>query len=254
MLAAERQRLIVEWILKEKTLSLEELQKRLKTSLMTVRRDLDHLQKGGHITRVHGGATVKKDIASHLNRFEKRKNAHSEEKDRIALCAVKDFIKENDIIILEGGTTVSAMIPYLTQFHLTVMTNGLNLVNGLVHSENIQVMCCGGTFDKEELTFIGPQAAEFFSQFRVHKCFFGADGLTLEDGVTESNQPEIEVKRAMIKCAHQRILLIDSSKIGKSSLVPAIPLEEIDIMITDKNASNDIIHTLKTMNIDIHIV
>ncbi len=254
MLLEERRQLILTWILEEESITLEELEKRLDVSLMTVRRDLNSLQHEGYIKRVRGGAVkVTRDFIYQM-KSSARKNIHLDEKILISRYVTQNLVKENDIIIMEGGTTVSSMGPYLNIDNLTIMTNGLNIINYVTQfTPKIELMCCGGTFFDKELVFVGPQAEAFFKQYRAQKCFFGADGLTIEDGVLECNLPVIGVKQAMISCAKEKILLIDSSKFGVSSLKPAIPIEDIDIIVTDKNAPRDILDSLKSRNIEVHI-
>ena len=74
--------------------------------------------------------------------------------------------------------------------------------------------------------------------------FFGADGIT-EDGATEFNLVEIGVKQAMLKCSRQRILLLDSNKLGTTSLLSVVPCKNIDIIITDNKASKSILQSLE---------
>ena len=251
----ERRQLILRWILKEGSITLKELEKRLNISLMTIRRDLNVLEKQHRIKRVRGGA-IKNNNNIHFLEMQSsdRKKIHHVEKTLISKYAVEHFVKENDIIVLEGGTTVSSMVYNLTIPNLKIITNGLNVINYATnYLENNDIVCCGGLFFEKEFTFVGPQAEVFFSEFRAHKCFFGADGLTIEDGATVFNVSEIGVKRAMLRCAKQRILLIDSSKLGLSSLVLAVPLKDIDIIVTDSNAPQVFLNDLQSQNIEVHI-
>ena len=254
MLVEERRQLILKWIMDEDSVSLEELEKRLNVTLMTIRRDLGCLQQQGYIKRVRGGAVkVVKDFFYQM-RGNTRKNIYLEEKIRIARYAVQHFVNENDIIVLEGGTTVSSMGPYLNIDNLTIMTNGLNIISILSKfMDKIELISCGGVLYEKEMILTGNIAEDFFKKFRAHKCFFGAIALNIEDGALECNLPVIGVKKAMVDCAKERILLIDSSKFGVSSLMPAVPLEKIDIVVTDEKAPQDIVDSLRSFDIEVHI-
>ena len=254
MLVEERWQLIKRWLNEDNSITLEKLSKRLNVSLMTVRRDLNMLQKQGFLKRVRGGAVKINKEFTFKSRFTARKTVNVEEKKLIAQYAVENFVDENDIIALEGGTTVSLMAPYLNIPNLKIITNGLNIINTISEFSQIsKLMCCGGSFFEQEFTFVGPNAEEFYKEFRVHKCFFGADGFTFEDGAGEFNLEEIGVKQAMLRCSNQHILLIDSSKFGTPSFVPAVPCKNIDIIITDSKAPKSILQSLKTLNIEVHI-
>ncbi|MBI9016157.1 MAG: DeoR/GlpR transcriptional regulator [Phycisphaerae bacterium] len=254
MLPSERQELIYKWVCEEKTLSLEDLSGRLNTSAMTIRRDLDLLQQEGMLKRVRGGAMTTDEPSTNFY-FHQRSQEYVEQKSAIAEFAAKNLVQDNDIILMEGGTTVFMMANHLKQSNLTILTNGLCIISQLASGpSNYTVMASGGSVDYSEQIFIGPQAASFFTNFRAHKCFLGADGLTLEDGATEANLAENEVKRAMVQCAKETIILIDSHKIGSSSLVQAINLDQIDTIVTDKGAPQDVLTGLQKKGIKVHIV
>ena len=58
MIADERRRVILEIIKNKKAVSVQSLSQELKTSVVTIRRDLDFLSEKGLIRRSHGGATL----------------------------------------------------------------------------------------------------------------------------------------------------------------------------------------------------
>jgi DeoR/GlpR family transcriptional regulator of sugar metabolism len=101
--------------------------------------------------------------------------------------------------------------------------------------------------------FIGPQAEDFFSKFRVKKAFFGAQGLTEKDGFTDPTPLYTRLKNVMRQNTEKAIMLLDSSKIGIRSLVQVMTLNEVDMIVTDAGAPTDIVTALKGRGIDIRI-
>ena len=175
--------------------------------------------------------------------------------ERIARYAAEHFVDDHDIIILEAGTTVGAMVKHLTQKNLTVITNGLGTINELDLSlPNITAICCGGILRDIGHTFVGPQAEEFFRDLRTRRLFLSATGLAFPEGITDPNVLEIQVKRAMAKSAGQMILLLDSSKFGLRSLSPIIPLEKIDVLVTDSGAPEEYVEELGRREIEVRLV
>lgn len=254
MLVAERRRRVLDWIMEEGSVSLDDLAQRLNVSLMTVRRDLDVLQTDGEVIRVRGGAIRNNNNAAPTARFEAREEAHRRSKSHLARYAVDHFVSDGDVVALEGGTTVTGMASLLSHTNLTVLTNGLNVVNRTAaFLPNITVMCCGGILRRNTYTFVGPQAEAFFDRVRVQKCFLSGTGLTLEDGLAEIDLLETEIKRALARCADKRILLIDSSKFGLRSLTPVLPIEEFEVIITDDRAPQDMVDALRARNIEVHV-
>lgn len=222
---------------------------------MTIWRDLKKLEKMGYIQRVRGGAIKSGLPDGYEPFFESKERIYNEQKKKIAQYAAEHLIAKDEIIILEGGTTVGHMISYLSQPNLTILTNGLSaLVRIAHHVPRFNVICCGGMLREKSHTFVGPQAEAFFANFHAHKFFLGATGLNLEDGLTDPNPLEIQIKRAMHKCAEQTIVLLDSSKFGVRSLTQIIPFDEIDALVTDAEAPRSILDGLAAIGIQIHVV
>lgn len=259
MLAQERQRLISEWILQSGNARVGELSEKFGVSEMTIWRDLKVLENQGMIQRVRGGALSNgaRDESKSPSEplFESKQELYSEQKQKIARYAAEMFVKDGDIIVLEGGTTVANMVPFIQRARLTVLTNALPiLVMGTQYLSGVTLMGCGGILREASRTFVGPQAERFFSEFRAQKLFVSATGLTLEHGLTDPNPLEISVKRAMHKCANQTILLVDSSKFGLQSLAPILSFSEINTLITDSGAPQAILRKLENEGITICIV
>ncbi|MGE5221821.1 MAG: DeoR/GlpR family DNA-binding transcription regulator [Omnitrophica WOR_2 bacterium] len=251
----ERHRRIIEWVNNEISINIKDLQNRLQVSMMTVWRDLDYLEKKGVIQRVRGGIMKKGGNTENEPFFESKRGMYNEQKRAIAEYAAAHFVQDNEIIILEGGTTVAGMVPLLDRPGLTIMTNGLDaLVQAARLLPDINVICCGGMLRSLSLTFVGPQAESFFSGFHAHKFFLCASGLDLSSGITDPNPLEIQVKRAMHHSAEKTILLLDSSKFNVRSLSQIVPLDEIDILVTDCQAPKDILDALSAQGVEVHIV
>lgn len=251
----ERHRRITDWVNHEISINIKDLQERLQVSMMTVWRDLDFLEKKGVIQRVRGGIMKKGILTDDEPFFESKRRVYNEQKGAIAEYAATHFVQDNEIIILEGGTTVANMVPFLKRAGLTLMTNGLNvLAQASRLLPEINVICCGGMLRNKSLTFVGPQAESFFNGFHAHKFFLCASGLDLSSGITDHNLLEIQVKRAMHRSSDKTILLLDSSKFNVRSLSQIIPLDEIDALITDRHAPKDILDAISAQGIEVYIV
>jgi DeoR/GlpR family transcriptional regulator of sugar metabolism len=250
----ERLRKIVEWIDREGHLSVKDLSARLEVSTMTVWRDLGDLEQAGEIRRVRGGGARAQDPVAEEPSVDNKAILHNREKCSIAQYVAENLVGNDQIIILEGGTTVSAMVPYLTKNNLTVLTNGLYTL--LAASElvpQLTVMGCGGMLRSKSLTFVGPQAETFFENVHADQFFLGGTGLTLVEGVTDPSPLEIQMKRAMHRAAKRTVLMMDSSKFGRRSLAQILPLEEVGALVTDPEAPPEMLDQLRSLGIDVHI-
>ncbi len=254
LLTEQRQQKILELLQERGMVSVEALVTALGVSSMTVWRDLAVLDQSGKVRRVRGGV-MKGEEASSVEPFYKSKQVVNKEKKRvIARFAAEHFVEDNDIIILEAGTTAGAMIPFLKQSNLTVLSNGLGNLNDLSCCvPHISVLGCGGILRSIAYTFVGPQAEDFFRGIRARTLFLSATGLALPEGITDPNPLETQVKRAMAQSAGRIILLLDSSKFGVRSLTPVIPLEKIHSIITDVGAPQDHLDNLQSLGIEVLI-
>jgi len=257
MLKEQRQQYILNQVQREKVVSISDLSKSLGVSYMTVWRDLVFMESQGLLLRIRGGATSTLDDISSMDRvlphFDPAYNLKNEKKSRIARYAAQNLVKPGENIIIEAGTTVSEIIPYLTQENLTILTNGL--ATSLIAAQfipRITLLCSGGVLI-ETGAFIGPQAEAFFSQFSVNTVFFGAQGLTIENGFTDMTPLYTQLKNAMKQNAGQIVVLLDSTKWGVRSLTRVLTIEEVNIIVTDQDAPPDMVARLIAMGCDVHI-
>jgi len=234
------------------------LSEQYNVSEMTIRRDLRYLEENGHIKRTYGGAIrwpPSPAEPSVLDR-ERREGMATRRKVNIARYAAEHLVEDGDIIILEGGTTATAMVSYLADREdLTVVTNGLRTTEELRRhlSLDATILCTGGILRPESSTFVGPATERFFREFHAHRLFLSATGLTLKAGITDPKILETQVKQAMIHSASEVIMLLDSSKFGVKSLMNVLQFEEISLFITDNDAPAELIEALQQRGVKVQI-
>lgn len=254
MLPAHRIQNILEDIRSNGERTVAGLSEKYEVSEMTIRRDLKQLEEQGLITRTHGGAVPNRLVADEPQFIQKR-GIHEAEKVQIARYAAENLVNDNDIIILEGGTTVAGMVPYLHAHHnLTVMTNGLPTLSELQRlTGDNTVISTGGMLRGVSTTLVGPAAEEHFRAFNANRVFLSATGWTAKTGFTDPNMLEIQVKKAMIQAAKQIVMLIDSSKFGVVSLTSFLDAFSVDALVTDRNIPEDIYNQFVAHNVNVHI-
>lgn len=237
MLTLERHRRILEMLEQDGSISLPSLRAVLPVTGMTLWRDLAALEAQGRLRRVRGGA-VRPDVAVEPAFSQKTRRA-LERKRRIAAQAAAEFVEEGDVLILEGGTTVAELLPFLRKPRLTVVTNSLPILSRIQSTHrHLGVHASGGMLSQVSGNLVGPEAVAFFSRRRAHTFFMSATGLDAQLGrITDPNPVEIEVKRAMAASAARIILLLDATKIGVVSVEEVLPLKEVDVLVTDRGVT-----------------
>lgn len=255
MLPIQRKSAIIEYLSNEGGCTIKHLSQSLNVSEMTVRRDLRQLEVTGHVILSHGGAVLAQSYVQEPATIEKA-SRNQDVKERLAAYAIKHFVSEGDILILEGGTTVARMTSYLLSFsQLTVLSNGLNTLNSLNTGVGTNVvLCCGGTLREQSSTFVGPVAESFFEQFHADTVFLSGLGFTPETGFTDPNLLDTRVKRAMIRSARQTVMLLDSSKFGARSFTTTAMASEVSAVITDKGIPLEIKDYFIQQGVPLHIV
>jgi len=230
-LAPERLAQLRELIRARHVVRLQEICRELGVSTATARRDLEELEKRGELQRVHGGAV---SIESRLEEplFDDKTALATREKQRIAEAALA-LIKPGETVYLDGGSTVLALARLLRErANLTVVTNSLRAAIEL-SGAGPRLILVGGELRRLSQTVVGPLTGSVLEELHVDRAFMGTMGLARE-GLTTTDPGEAYTKELVMHRARQVILLADSSKVGKVSFARAGRLEQINMLITDK--------------------
>ncbi|NOY76276.1 MAG: DeoR/GlpR transcriptional regulator [Calditrichaeota bacterium] len=219
---------------------------------MTIRRDLQILEKQGLVKRVHGGAIRYQSLFTGLALSEKEK-IRTEEKERIAQYAV-GFVKRGDVIIVDSGSTTLRFVRHLkNKSGITVITNALNVASELSKSNN-KIILTGGEMERDSLTLLGPLADKTIQSIAADKLFMGIDSIDFENGLTTPSVSEARTIYEMIKASRERILLADSSKFGRRSLAVVNDITVLDKIITDRELGKSDIQKLEQAGIEVFVV
>ncbi|WP_294480343.1 DeoR/GlpR family DNA-binding transcription regulator [uncultured Victivallis sp.] len=247
LLTPEREALILE-ALGNGVRTISELAATLQVSEATVRRDLRTLEQRGALQRVHGGAVRVDDGEKREPLFHEKTTLRADEKERIAEAAL-GLIEDGDSIYLDGGSTVLALARKLSSRHeLTVVTNSLMAAAELMESGH-KLILLGGEFRPLSRTLVGPLTSPIGEALHIGKAFFGTIGLTAS-GVSTTDPGEAFTKKLILGRAEQAILLADSGKIGRTSLVDAGKLDDFSCLVTDSGASPDFLKILKKHRVE----
>ncbi len=254
MFPEERRREIVAGLKRDGRCLVAELARRLEVSEVTIRQDLDILEKEGILQRTHGGAILSAKIG--LERpFQVEETSHKAEKDRIAAAAV-ELISSGDTVILDVGTTVTAAARQLVEQKKkpTVFTNGLNIAAILEADPEITTVVTGGTIRPKQHSLVNPFAGFILPRIHADIALIGVNGIEAEHGVTNVNVAEAEMKGLFIRAARRRVVLADSSKIGKVALTKFADLDEIDLLVTDVDADEEDIAAIRQKGLEVKLV
>jgi DeoR/GlpR family transcriptional regulator of sugar metabolism len=228
----QRRETICELLKTHKILSVEYFSSVLGNSPMTIRRDLNYLSAQKVIQRVHGGAAVIRSEADEPP-YTIREREMQVEKQRIGLAAAS-LVAERDMILVDIGSTLLYFVRSLPlEKNITVVTHWLPVVLEMSRRAPSKTILLGGEVNFRELAIAGGYVEEMLQNFNADKLFLGVAGISPEYGLTDYNTEEIQVKRRMIKCAKQIIVLADHSKFGRVAPLKISNLNAVHQIITD---------------------
>ena len=199
---------------------------------MTIHRDLEKLESKGLIVRSHGACSLNRQTADEKIPFYYREQRQSTQKHQIAKMALR-YIKDGDVIMLDGSTSAYHIVPLLGRFKdLIVITSGAktSYTLGTMAIKNIST---GGHMITKSLSFVGAEAVDMIARYYADVVFFSCQGIAEDGRVTDSSVEENEIRRAMLLHARKKILLCDSSKIGRSCFHTLCHVSELHEILCD---------------------
>jgi len=245
MLAKERQRLVVGEVQRRGAARVGELTALLQVSGMTIRRDLDALQREGVLEKVHGGAVALSRSAEEPG-FDAKFFRERSEKKAIAEAALA-LVKPHSSIALSAGTTTWFLASRLSEVEdLTVVTNSLKAADALAaeRSRGMQLVLTGGTLTSSS-ALVGPMADVSIRSLAVDLLFLGVHGMDPDAGFTTPNLAEAETNRLLLAHAHQVVVLADHTKWRTIGLSRISDLSAADTVITDDGIDPEATATLQ---------
>ncbi|MCL6429903.1 MAG: DeoR/GlpR family DNA-binding transcription regulator [Anaerolineae bacterium] len=252
LLPEERLARIAALVAEYHAVSVAELSERFDVSPVTIRADLDELERRGLVMRTHGGA-VRVERNGREFSFYTRERAQVDEKRRIGAAAA-EMIADGDAIALDASTTALEIARHIrNRRELTVITSSLMVALHLIDSPGITVVMPGGVLDLNTISLVGGLGTETLARCNAGKGFFGVRGLTL-DGLTDVSSYEVELKRALIGSSREVNVVADSSKWGRVALVSLVPWSTVHRVITDRAAPADMVAALRERGIEVLLV
>ncbi len=252
MLAQERHNYILKMLPQKKIVRVSQLSHALKVSGETIRRDLEYLEKEGLLTRVYGGASMVK-VDTNQGAFQLRTQMNVEAKAEIAQAALS-YVSEGQSIVLDHSTTclafARALAPHFQD--LTIVTNSMEILNVVAGKRSFNTVFCGGQFNHDELSCFGEQAMSVVRELNVDTAFIGVGGVSLREGCTETFFPGADMLRAMLAAAQRKIVLADSTKFDRATLIKVCEVTDVDLFITDSGIKSKVLE--KYRNYDIEII
>jgi DeoR/GlpR family transcriptional regulator of sugar metabolism len=253
MLSVARTERLLDMLQRDRSRSVSAAADLLGVSASTIRRDLTLLQRQGLLSRVYGGAVIEAAAADSLEPPRlARASEHADAKRDIGLAAAR-LVGDDDTILIAGGTTTDAMLPFLGgRTRLTVLTNNLQTATVVAQHPEIAVVVLGGYLRRDELSLLGHLGVEALRTLNADRAFFGAYAVDA-DGLMGAELNETETDRALISAAPELVVLADSSKFSRRAPARLASAADIATLVTDAGAPRPVLDGLASQGVNIVI-
>jgi DeoR family transcriptional regulator of aga operon len=246
--AALRRERMLELIGRSGFARVADLSEAFQVSDVTVRSDLDALDRENSIRRVHGGAMLR-TAGMREPSFEEALEASADEKRRIGQAAAA-MVAPGSSVLLDVGTTTAAIARALVERddleQVTVITNGLTIALELERAiPRFEVVVTGGTLRPLQHSLVEPLAAVLLERVHADVAFIGCTGVDPSGGITNVNLPEADLKRVMVRSAERAVVVADGTKLGRTHLGRIAAVDEVAELITGESAPRAAVDALR---------
>lgn len=215
--------------------TISEIAETCNVSQMTARRDIQKLVETGQVIRIPGGARIEQWRGVERSFFERLQNM-SPAKRSIGVAAAA-LIHDSDSVVLDSGTTTLYIARELrARRNVVVFTFSLSVLEELASAENIRVELTGGVYRSSSHDLIGHSVAKSLTSIFADMVIFGAAAISFSRGVMVHDP---DAQREMLQAGRKRVLVVDSSKIGREATYRLCGIEQCDLIITDKGISSE---------------
>ncbi len=214
-----------------------ELAETLQVTMVTIRKDLEVLEKKGLIVRIHGGAALAGRSGAPIP-YSLRETIHKSGKKQVARAACS-LIHEGDSILLESSTTTVALCHALLEREellgtLTIITNSFYIAQLLKFGELCRkFFFLGGWSMPAEGATQGLFTAESIRSFCVDCAFLGGAALNRDFMLSAYYESDMYFQKTAIEGAKSTAVLLDSSKYPTSGLFVVSDMAAVDYLVTD---------------------
>ena len=252
MLEKERHNLILKLVDERSIVSVGDLLDLLGASEATIRRDINALAEKGEVKRIRGGAeAVRPRHQPHLvgMPFAMSQDVSVPQKRAIARAAA-GLIVAGESIIINGGTTTYALVEFLENSDLDILTNSFPIAAKLFATSRNRITLPGGTIFREQNIVLSPFENDSIESFWGNKLFVGCYGLN-RFGMMEADPLIVQSHTRLLRRTEKLIVMADSSKLLQRSSMIVASLEQISTLITDDGASDESLSVFRNAGIEV---
>ena len=231
----QRRNTIVDLVNQSGNISFAQLKKKIpQISDMTLRTDLKALDEAKRIVRVHGGAKSVDVVIGTDDMLSRRSVRNIEAKQLITEKALQ-FIRKDTTIFMDSGSTTTMLASCMPDQSNLIYTNSLTCAAELSRLTEPSVHVLGGKMNRYSMSVCGIHTVQEVQRINFDQAFMGVTSYCEQTGFNCGVDEEAVLKKTVMQQAEQKILLMDSSKVGVKNTYTFCGLSDVDIIISDDN-------------------
>lgn len=240
MFGLERLQAIRELIVEKKSVEVTYLSQALNVSEVTIRRDLDKLEKEGLIVKTYGGAILIEETGMNQSAMNEPQLMTDETLDKeineLGKTASK-LIEDGDTVFISGSDIGEALVRQLQQSkNLIIVTNNLNIAHYLFKDDRHKVIMLGGLIDSETGNV---SEYEQLSDLLIEKAFITVDGVDQSAGYTVNEKGAVKLYKTLKEVSRTLVVIAGSAAYTKRGLFKMAQLNDVGVVVTDKHIPDD---------------
>lgn len=237
ILAESRHNYILESLKNNGKIIVKEVAAKFDVTEITIRRDLESLEKKGLVKKIYGGAVLAGTEFNPSVKFRHTKNLPAK---KIIGKLAASIINDGDNIYLEAGSTCYEIIPFLAaKKNLTIITNSLMLMSRLHEQPQHKLIVTGGQYRVEGMDMIGPAAEATIAQLGGFTAFTSGDDISIGYGISGADVAAVSFAKHIIRRAAKAVFVGTINKFDRGALYKIADLGDLDYIITNSYPGQD---------------
>ena len=243
-----RQQIILQMVIDQGRVSVVDLAKTTGVSEVTIRQDLNLLEKQSYLRRAHGYAVPldSEDVETRMM------NNYALKRELAEFAA--SLVNNGETVFIENGSSNALLARTLAeQKDITIITVSSYIAH-LLKETRCEVILLGGIYQKKSESMVGPLTRQFIQQVHFSKAFIGIDGWQADTGFTGRDMMRSDVVNAVLEKGAEVIVLTDSSKFEAIHPYTLGPLERFSRVVTDSRLSASVQMQLEHSGLTVNII
>lgn len=180
-----------------------------------------------------------------------RRSVRNIEAKQLITQKALQLIRKDTTIYLDSGSTTTMLASIMPDQSNLIYTNALTCAVELCKLEKPAVHILGGTMNRYSMSICGVHAIQDISRINFDQAFMGVTSYSEQTGFNCGVDEEAVLKKAVMDQAEQRIILMDSSKVGVKNTYAICNLDDVDVIISDGNLPEEFREECRKHNVQI---